>query len=589
MFKKWSLVLTFVLAVSMLVSACSGNNNGNNTPAPTSTSTSQPAGEATPAPAETPEPTEEGGIGFIKASDPSKNPQVATNRTDTLIVGMADPQGLFSPLFSETVYDRYVTDIVFDSLIEYALDASYENSLAESVTVSDDGLTYTYKIKPGVTFSDGKPLTAKDYLFTMKILHDPAYDGNDDTVNAAYILGGKEYYEGKSDTISGINIISDTEFSVTVSEYNALTPVYLGGAGIIPEHYYGVGYSHGNLDSIKGLLDKPLGSGPYILADYKPGQEVVFTANANYFKGAPKIPNVIYKTTTSVTDIAMLQSGETDMNDFAISADNVETLVELGYIDVNVHLNNGYGYVGFNMDNPKFSDKRVRQALTYGLNRADIVEGIYGPYAEVINIPQSNLSWAYTNEGINQYEFDLDKAKALLDEAGWVVGADGIREKDGIKFEIDFSATANNVVVDALIPIMTLNYQELGIKVVAETLEFNAIMEKKTARDYEMFFAAWGLTADPDTSIFITDGPQNEFGYSNPRVDELMAAGKKEIDIEKRKPIYHEMYQHINDDAPFIFLYQRTNGTASNARVDNLIYSPYKYFSANLYQTTLQQ
>jgi len=584
MFKKWSLVLSLVLAVSLLVSACSGNNNGNNAPA-ANTGTNQEAGtEQTEAPAE----AVEGGIGLIKASDPSKNQQIALDRTDTLIVGMTEPQGLFNPIFGQTVYDRYVYEIVFDSLVEYGLDASIENSLADSVTVSEDGLTYTYKIKEGVTYSDGTPVKASDYLFVMKLLHDPAYDGPSD-IHSAHIVGGQEYYDGKSDTISGINIISDTEFSVTVSEYNALTPMSLGGVYLLPEHYYGAGYKHGDLQSIKALLDKPLGSGQYILTDYKPGQEVVFVANENYFKGAPKVPNLIYKVTSSVTDIAMLQSGETDMNDFTISADNVETLVELGYLDVNVHLNNGYGYVAFNMENPKFSDKKVRQALTYGLNRADVVEGIYGPYAEVINIPQSKESWSATTEGINTYDFDTEKAKALLDEAGWVVGSDGIREKDGVKLEINFSATADNPVIDALIPIMTLNYEELGVKLIAETLEFNAIMEKKDRGDYEMFFAAWGLTPDPDNTIFITGGAQNDFGYSNPRVDELMAAGKKEIDIEKRKPIYHEMYQLINDDAPFIFLYQRTNGTASNARVDNLIYSPYKYFSASLYQTTLQQ
>jgi peptide/nickel transport system substrate-binding protein len=582
MFKKWSLVLSFVLVVTLLVSACGSNNSSNNTT--NNTSKNQNTGETvTPA-----DETTESGIGLIPASDPSQNPQIAKDRVDTMIVGMTDPQGLFNPLFAETTYDIYATDILFDSLAVYALDASIENSLAESVTISEDGLTYSYKIKPGVTFTDGTPLTAKDYLFTMKVLLDPAYDGPSD-LHAAKIVGGQDYYDGKSDTISGINIISDTEFTVTVSEYNALTPVYLGTTPIIPEHYYGVGYTLGNLDYIKSLLSKPLGSGQYILTDYKPGQEVVFKANENYFKGAPKVPNLIYKTTSEVTNIAMLQTGETDMNDFTISADNVETLVELGFLDVNVHLNNGYGYVAFNMDNPKFSDKRVRQALTYGLNRADIVEGIYGEYANVINIPQSNVSWAYTDENINTFDFDTEKAKALLDEAGWVVGANGIREKDGVKLEINFSATANNPVVDALIPIMTLNYEELGVKITAETLEFNAIMEKKTSGDFEMFFAAWGLTPDPDTTIFTTTGQQNEFGYSNTKVDELMAAGLKETDIEKRKPIYHEMYQHINDDAPFIFLYQRTNGTASNTRVQDLSYSPYRYFSVGLYQTSLQQ
>ena len=171
------------------------------------------------------------------------------------------------------------------------------------------------------------------------------------------------------------------------------------------------------------------------------------------------------------------------------------------------------------------------------MNREEIVKGIYGPYADVINIPESKVSWAFTDDNINPYDFNIEKAKSLLDEAGWVVGSDGIREKNGEKFKINFSATADNPVVEALLPIMTTNYKELGIQIVAETLDFNAIMDKKTNGDFDMFFAAWGLTPDPDNTVYITNGAQNDTGYSNAKVDELMAKAKKEMDTDKRKAV----------------------------------------------------
>lgn len=177
----------------------------------------------------------------------------------------------------------------------------------------------------------------------------------------------------------------------------------------------------------------------------------------------------------------------------------------------------------------------------------------------------------------------------MLDEAGWVVGADGIREKDGEKFKINFSASADNPVVEALLPIMTTNYKDLGIEIISETLEFNAIMDKKTAGDFDMFFAAWGLTPDPDNTVYITNGAQNDIGYSNAKVDELMAKGKKEMDLEKRKTIYKEMYQELNKDVPAILMYQRTNMTAINARAQGFDISPYKDFPFSLYQVELQQ
>ncbi|MMZ62629.1 Oligopeptide-binding protein AppA precursor [compost metagenome] len=142
--------------------------------------------------------------------------------------------------------------------------------------------------------------------------------------------------------------------------------------------------------------------------------------------------------------------------------------------------------------------------------------------------------------------------------------------------------------VDALLPIMTQNYKKLGIEVVAETLDFNAIMDKANTGDFDMFFAAWGLTPDPDNTVYITNGAQNDIGYSNAKVDELMAKGKKTLDIEERKKIYKEMYQEMNKDVPVILLYQRKNMLAVNGRVEGFDFSPYKYFAYSLYQVEMQ-
>ncbi|OAB47486.1 ABC transporter substrate-binding protein [Paenibacillus antarcticus] len=584
MTKKWNLMLVLLLSLTVVLSACSGGNNKEaNAPAATN-DTKETVDTTTP---ETPV-AEEQSSGLIKATDVSLNPELAKNRKDTLIVGMVDPKGVFNPLFMETAYDFYVNYAIFDSFLEVKADGSYVNSLAEKIDVSEDGLKYTYHLKPGVTYTDGSPMKASDYLFTMKLLLDKSYDGESDPLSY-HIVGAKEYNEGTSNDISGIKVIDDNTVEVSLTEYSALSPVELGGVYIMPESYYGKGYKQGNLESVKALNSKPVGSGQYKITSYKAGQEIVMAANENYFRGAPVVKNVIFKTTTDSTNMAMLQSGETDMDNINVSEDNVEELKALGFLDINILPNNGYGYIQFNHNDKKFQDPKVRQALTYGLNRSEIVEGIYGPYADVINIPQSKVSWSFTDENIEKYDFNIEKAKTLLDEAGWVVGASGIREKDGEKFKINFSATADNPVVESLLPIMTTNYKELGIEIVAEVLDFNAIMDKKTKGDFDMFFAAWGLTPDPDNTVFITKGAQNDAGYSNAKVDELMAKGKKEMDLEKRKEIYKEMYQELNKDVPMILMYQRTNMTSVNARAQGFDLSPYKEFPFSLYQVQLEQ
>jgi ABC-type dipeptide transport system, periplasmic component len=125
--------------------------------------------------------------------------------------------------------------------------------------------------------------------------------------------------------------------------------------------------------------------------------------------------------------------GQTDIEMMDVSIENVEQLKAAGFVDLHRFPTNGYGYLGMNNALPKFSDKRVRQALAYALNRKDVVEAIYGPFGNVLNVPQSRVAWSYSEEGINEYGYDMEKAAALLDEAGWTMGDDGFRYKDGEK------------------------------------------------------------------------------------------------------------------------------------------------------------
>lgn len=582
MVKKGKGLLVLVLMMAMVLSACGGKTEsqaGNNTSTNSTNSTNETNNTNEEAVSE----------GLIKATAPDTVPAEAMARKDTLIIATVDPKGIFNPMYQQTAYDFFINYTLFDSFLEVKTDGTYTESLASKVDVAEDGLKYTFHLKPDVKFSDGTPITVKDYVFTMKMYLDASYDGDSDPLSYN-IVGAKEYNEGTATEISGLKVIDDQTLEITVTEATALTYPELGGVPILPEHYYGPHYKQGNLDAVKALNSKPLGSGQYVLKNFKPGQEVVLEANASYFRGAPKIKNVIFKTSTDATHLTNMSTGATDLNaDMTVSEDNVEALKELGFVDINLLPNNGYGYIAFNHKLDKFKDVKVRQALAYGLNRSEVVEASFGPYARVINVPQSNVSWAYTDEGIEHYDFNIEKAKQLLDEAGWKVGSDGIREKDGKKFTINFTGTAENSVVEALLPVMTKNYQELGIKLSVEQIDFNALSDKQNSGDFEMFFAAWGLTADPDTTVFTSDGPQNRIGYSSAKVDELTKKGKYTLDVEKRKEIYKELYQELNKDVPYIFMYQRNNMVSTSARVQGFDISPYKDYPYSLFQAELQQ
>ena len=531
--------------------------------------------------------------GYVAATDSSKNVQTALNRNDTLIIGIDAPDGVFNPLYCESQYDRYIVDSIFEGLMSVDESGLPIESMAESYSVSEDGLIYKFTLKEGLKFSDGTPLTTEDVAFTYTIACDSSYDGPVDLVNGTKIKGAKAYKEGTATSVEGINIIDDRNIEFTLEEVNsaAIYDFTNKNVSILSKAHYGAEYTQGNLDYIKNYHTNPLGSGAYKFVSNKPGQETTLVANENYFKGTANIKNIIYKVTSEETRIQMLKTGEIDMDMVTVNEDNVQTVLDAEFLDLHIFPTNGYGYIGFNVTDEKFADAKVRQALTYGLNRAEIVEAAYtGGYADVINVPQSKESWAYT-PGENAYEYDLEKAAELLDEAGWVVGSDGIREKDGEKLTIKFTASTPNPVNEAIIPIAQSNYSELGIKFEAEQMDFNAVREKVNNGTASMFFMAWSLTPDPDsTNVFGTNGSQNRLGYSNEKVDELLVKGLQTSNIDERKEIYHELYNELNEDLPYIFLYQRKDMWVINSRVkgyENNI-TAYKDFTASLYQLTLE-
>ncbi|WP_438434576.1 ABC transporter substrate-binding protein [Gorillibacterium sp. sgz500922] len=579
--KVFSSVLSVVMVSTLLLSGCGKSNDASSaSPSASSAPSESTAPSASVAPSASTAPDGIVNQGVIAAEDPSKNPSVATDRKDTLIVGVDAPDGVFNPIYMESAYDQYVTYAMFNDLVQVAKDGTYAPWLATKWDISEDKLTYTFHLDPNAKFSDGSPLTADDVAFTELVLHDKSYDGPID-MSQAFLKGGDAYREGKATSIEGIEVVDAHTIKFTTTKVSPRALPLLGGS-VLSKAYYGKGYKQGSLEYMKDLNQKPLGNGPYVLTKYTAGQEVDMKVNDNYYAKKPSIPNLIYKVTSEETRMQMLQSGEVDMDMVTVNKDNVDELKSYGFLNIDIFPTNGYGYIAFNHKKEQFKDQKVRQALAYGLNRKDIVDAVYQGYADVINVPQSKVSWAYA-EGPNAYEYDPEKAKALLDEAGWKVGADGIREKDGKKFKINFVASSPNAVNDAIIPIAKENYKALGIEFVPDQMEFNKVRENRKAGNFDMLFMAWGLVADPDsTDIFGTNGSQNDDGYSNPKVDELLAKGLTELDPEKRKPFYADLYKAINEDLPYIFMYQRRDMWAINSRIEGFDLSPYKDFYLDL-------
>lgn len=568
--RKNAIVITSLLLTgSLLLSACANNSNNEsssaNNAAAGSNSTSV---EATT----TPETVPAGALSEpFTATDLSKLPAVAQKRTDTIIVGLTDPSGAFTPYFQQSGYDGNVSSLLYASLVTVDDKGVPTPELAESWDISEDQLTYTFHLRKDLKFSDGSPLTADDVAFTWTIQYDKSYDGSSQ-LPSLNVKGGKAYKEGTSPSVEGIKVIDPQTISVTLEQPNATALVQLG-SNVLSKAYYGKDYKFGDLEYIKKLHEKPLGDGPYKLEKFIPGQEVRFVANENYFKGKPKTEHFIYKTTEG--DVwQFVETGEVDYASFSATEENIEKLKALGFVNIIPYTPSTYGYLQVNLKHEQLKDKLVRQAIVYGLDRQSIYVDAAQGAGSIANIPASPISWSYTEEGINPYKYDPEKAKQLLDEAGWTVGAGGIREKDGKPLSIHYLGSKSKN-TDIFIAVAKENFEALGIDFQPEVFaDFNSLVSKVEGGDYDLVSFSTSMLTDPaDGFMQFFDGEITD--YDNPKFLELYNKALATTDIEARKAVYKELYQLFNDELPIIFTSYKKTVYAYNGRIENLSVSPF--------------
>ena len=530
------------------------------------------------------------GIVDYKATDMSQNPAQAKNRKDTLVIGTEAPNGVFFYPYAPGIYDQDISETMFAHLTYNDEKGNVTPGLADLPEISEDKLTYTYKIKDEANWSDGTPITAKDVLLMIKIMCDGTYDGEVDIVTGGItVKGSKEYQAGTASDISGVKIIDDKTIAITLEQPSSSAEYDLSDIVPMQEAYYGKYYSQGNTERLKETFTNPgPASASYKFVSYKPGEEIVLEANDKSMFGAPKVPNLIFKVTTEDTRMSMLQSGDIDFDKVATTEDNVDTAETLGYLNYKMFPECGYGLINLNFDRPVFKDKAVRQALTYGLDRQKITDTVYGKYAQVINVSQAKASWAYS-EPDNKYEFDIEKAKKILDDAGWKEGSDGIREKDGVKLAVHYTGTTGSKTAQAILAVAPENWKQLGVDFSSDIVDFATLRNKMKGSDWDMCSLGWSLTPNPnDATIFKTGGAQNDGKYSNAKVDELYDKIKLETDKDKLKALYAQLYKEINEDLPYIFLNQSEDLYVYNGRLKGLEFSPYVRYSRDLYKVSIE-
>lgn len=561
--KKKALACLLAAVMALSLAACGGGSDDKKTSEKTETQDTNASLEATNQ--------------LIEAEDPSALPETAAKRKDTLIAGVADFAGVFNPVYWEANEDMQVVSATNASLSVNDDKGEIVDGTA-SMSVSEDGKVYTYKLTKE-KYNDGSDVKAEDYVNWYKVVADPSYDGYQD-ISKVNVVGYDDYKNGSATEISGIKVVDESTIEITLEAANTSAPYVLGSAVPISTAKYGDLIKKGDLSKFKSLnMVDYVSNGAYVLKEYKEKTSATLEANPNFYLGEPKTKNLIFKVVATNAELQAVETGDVDIHDQVVcDDDHIEEAMSAGFINLKIQPTLGYGYVATNQKNEIFQDVKVRQALLHAIDRKSLNQAVYGQYAITLNIPQAPISWLYDDEGMETYDYDLEKAAELLKEAGWEKDGDKLM-KDGKQMKIVFSAMSGNVVTDTMIPLMIDAYGQLGIDFQAEYVDWPTLQSKSQNGTFDMLFLAWGLTADPDlTGTFASaeaGGTQNRTGYANPELDKMLAEALASTSQDEQKEKYKEIYKLINEELPLYPIYERCDLICYNTRVQNIEQSSY--------------
>ncbi len=534
--KKWLSLLGLAIALMLVLAACGGGNE---------------------APAEDPaeEPTEETEEGTEEATGPQAGGSV--------VLGTSGEPVTFNPLYSQDSASADVIDLIHASLLASDENLDMVPSVATDLPeISEDGLTYTLTLNEGVLFHDGEELTAEDVKFTYDIFKNADYTGP---------------RAGDFTELESVEVVDPytVQFNLSVVDASFTTRL---GYGILPKHILEEVPVADLEEHMDYNRNNPIGAGPFVFGQYVDGQYIEVSAFDDYFEGRPNLDKVTFRVFADTNaELLAFETGEIDW--MILPATELATAETYDHARISSTLALRYDYIGWNNDRAPFDDVRVRQALTMAIDRQLIVDSIMDGRAQVAHAPASPLSWAYP-DSVTEFEYDPEGALALLAEAGWEPGADGILEKDGEKFSFEILSNDGNVIRKDIGVIVQQMLGEIGIEVTPRQMEWGAFLEQINPPNYDFdaVVLAWGLALDPDpTAIWHSkeiEAGLNNISYRNETVDELAGGNKQIVDQDERAAAIGEIYEILAEEQPYTYLYYPEQHILLSNRVQGFTHHP---------------
>ena len=473
-------------------------------------------------------------------STAASEPAAAVNGSDQelVFVNYRDIRDLNPHLYAG---EMYAQSILYDTLVSITEDG-YEGCLAESWTISEDGKIYTFKIRNGVTFSDGTVCDANAILANF---------------NAIIENKDRHTWLEMMNLLVGVSAPDDHTFVIELSEayYPMLTELgcIRPFAMISPNCMI----NGSTKDGVSGYI----GTGPYVLTDFETDQYAVFERNENYWGEKPKIERITVKVIPdNQTRIMAVESGEIDLifGKNMLDADAISQYVDSDKFEVALSNPTSTRHIVLNTTNEILSDTAVRQALQHATNRTAISEGIfYG-----LEQPADTLYAAtvpYCDVELTPYEYSTETASSMLDEAGWIMGSSGIREKGGKKLELDLLYNSDSVTEKTISEYLQSEYLKLGISLNIHGEEEQSYRDNMKAGNFDMVFnICWGMPYDPQSSLAAMRAPvYGDFaaqqGLADKKeIDQAITDILTTTDEEERQELYRFVLTRLHEDAVYI-------------------------------------
>ncbi len=461
------------------------------------------------------------------------------------VEGVAGNPRFLNPLLSQfNELDQDLCSLIFSGLTALDDQGRPVPALAERWEISPDGLVYTFHLRRGIRWHDGIPFTAEDVLFTARALASPEFPG---------LPSLQEIWKN-------VEASSDDPYTVRFTLKEPFAPfMAYTSIGIIPAHIWSrapialMAQSRFNLE--------PTGTGPYRLKEMD-ATHVVLEANPDFYGPRPYLAEMEFRFFPDYESaFEALKRGEV-MGVGRIPYQYAREAASAEELSLYSGILAGYTAVLFNFDNPNvpfFREKEVRQALNYAVDRQAIIGEILQGYGVEAHSPIWPTSWAY-NPGAKRYQYDLEKASALLEEAGWKDSdGDGVRDKGSQKLNF-ILLTSNSPESARLAYLLAEGWKKVGVEAIPQALDYPSLVRDFLyPRNFEAAIVRWELGPDPDPYPLWHSsqkkGGQNFSGYSSPKVDALLEEARLTPDLSLRRDLYFRFQELFAEEVPALILY----------------------------------